>query len=514
MEIFSEDALLTPEDDSDDEGDEDLLSVELEELHSTEIQAVSDRPAPPPLKAREEDLLDTLEMPVFRVPGALGRKATTPLGTAAPTVNEGGDEARPIRLSNALRRGRNTRESAPATPTLSDRESLPDVVMDQPAGLLVEWKEGLPAEAVAANAAAMAMARNGVTSQPAVRTAEALPPPPVVESKDGNQEFLSDEVEVFEENDDSQEPPGDRATSVDRPATPPAPQPPTALKTRPPVSGEPDDDMSGLVQELLGEAEPATSKHAPVRRTAWWEEIFTEEYFRTLPLGFHKQTQRESKFITESLGVGEGGAILDLCCGFGRHTLELAKRGYDMAGLDLSLPLLQKALNEAQRRNLSIKFIHGDVRELNFLEIFDGIFNFQTSFGYFDDRTNYNIFKGVFRALKPGGRFLIELVNRDYVVQELPLRVWWEGTDCLFLEEVSFNFDRSVLHTKRSFIYDDGRPPWEQNIHIRLYSRHELNRMLESAGFNLVSVSGHTATRGVFLGASSPQLIVLAERPI
>lgn len=275
-----------------------------------------------------------------------------------------------------------------------------------------------------------------------------------------------------------------------------------------------DDDLSGIVQELLEEKKPQV-KRAPTAqdlRQNWFVDVFSDEFLRTVPPNLHEQTAKEVKFILDSLSLKQGARVLDLACGFGRHSIQLAKRGYEVAGLDLSMALLQRALNEAQRRSLSIKFIHGDMRELNFSEIFDACFCWGTSFGYFDDRTNVEVLKGIHRSLKPGGRLLIDVVNRDYVVAEMPSRTWWEGVDCVFLEEVEFDYNSSLLHTKRSFIYEDGSPPKEFSSYIRLYGLHELRTILRFSGFRILEVSGEVLHRGAYLGPASSRTIVLAER--
>ena len=204
--------------------------------------------------------------------------------------------------------------------------------------------------------------------------------------------------------------------------------------------------------------------------------------------------------------------ILDLACGFGRHAIELGLRDYEVAGLDLSMAMLQRALSDAQRRSLSIKFIHGDMRELNFNEIFDACISWQTSFGYFDDRTNVQVAQGMARAIKPGGRLLLDVINRDAITPDMPSRTWWEGHECVFLEEVEFDNHTSILHTKRSFIYEDGSPPREFSSYIRLYSLHELRQLLHFAGFRVIEVSGAIHHRGSFLGPTSQRLILLAEK--
>ena len=85
-------------------------------------------------------------------------------------------------------------------------------------------------------------------------------------------------------------------------------------------------------------------------------------------------------------------------------------------GIDLSLPLLIRAADESQRRALSVNFVHADMREMAFDSQFDGAYSFLTSFGYFDEETNLKVAASIYRALKPGGRFLLDTINRDYIV--------------------------------------------------------------------------------------------------
>ncbi|MFW6054106.1 MAG: methyltransferase domain-containing protein, partial [Persicimonas sp.] len=178
-----------------------------------------------------------------------------------------------------------------------------------------------------------------------------------------------------------------------------------------PGPAKPEDaELSGLVQELLDEnkKKPKKKVRKPSSpRDTWFKNVFTEEYLRTLPRGIHRQTKRDVDFIAKSFGLGDDDRVLDLACGFGRHSIELTKRGYEVAGLDLSMPLLQKALNEAKKQSLSIKFIHGDMRELSFDAIFSACFLWQTSFGFFDDQTNFRVLRGIHRSLRPGGKLLI-----------------------------------------------------------------------------------------------------------
>jgi SAM-dependent methyltransferase len=142
---------------------------------------------------------------------------------------------------------------------------------------------------------------------------------------------------------------------------------------------------------------------------------------------------------------------------------------------------------------LSINFVHGDMRELDFESQFDGVFCLFSTFGYFDEETNKKTAANMARALKPGARAVIEILNRDYVVPELPTRVWWEGDGCVVLEEVEFNYFSSRIQSNRSIVFDDGRQV-EQEISLRAYSLHELGKLLHAAGFRVVEVSGSVHT--------------------
>ncbi|HEY4244866.1 MAG TPA: class I SAM-dependent methyltransferase [Kofleriaceae bacterium] len=248
-----------------------------------------------------------------------------------------------------------------------------------------------------------------------------------------------------------------------------------------------------------------------LRGKPWFVDLFDEDYLRTLPFLTPQATQAEAEFVIDALGLQPGGQVLDIGCGYGRHAMELAARGFHVVGLDLSTPLLVRGGEEAHRRGLTINFVRGDMRELDFEAQFDGAYCLFSTFGYFDDETNKRTVSNIARALKPGGRVLIEILNRDYVIQDLPTRVWWEGEGCVVLEEVELNYFSSRIQVNRSVVFDDGRQ-LEQEISVRAYSLHEVGKLMHAAGFRVLEVSGAFHTRGRFFGNQSRHIIVLAER--
>jgi SAM-dependent methyltransferase len=312
----------------------------------------------------------------------------------------------------------------------------------------------------------------------------APPKPPVPAAASEAEELATEEIEEVS-------PPRPAEEAKSRPA-PPAP----GASAPPPVP-------------VAADAESTSRRR---RRTKqWFEEIFDEDYLRTLPYMTARQTEREAAFIVDALGVQNQANLLDVACGYGRHAMELAARGHKVTGLDLSLPLLIRAADAARRVGVNVNFVHGDMRELSFDAEFDAAYSFFTSFGYFDDDSNRKVIALVAKALKPGGRFLLDVANRDYLIGDLPTRVWWQGDGCVVLEEVDFNYFTSRLQVQRSIVFEDGRQV-EQEISIRAYTLHEIGKVLHHAGFRVIEVSGGLATRGRFFGNESRQLMVVAEK--
>lgn len=280
-------------------------------------------------------------------------------------------------------------------------------------------------------------------------------------------------------------------------ATPPAPPP--AGPTKPPPAPS------------VASPPPPPARPAKESRAHWFEEVFDEDYLRTLPFMTPQTTLDEAQFVADALGLRPGAAVLDVGCGYGRHAMELAARGLKVVGIDLSLPLLLRGADEAQRRGLHVNFVQGDMRTLDFKDQFDGAYCLFSTFGYFDDENNKRTLANLAQCLKVGGRLVLDVLNRDYVVRDLPTRVMWDGDGCVVMEEVDFNYYASRIVSHRTVLFHDGRQA-EQRISIRAYSLHELGKILHGAGLHVVDVSGSVETRGRFFGPQSRQVIVVAER--
>jgi len=118
------------------------------------------------------------------------------------------------------------------------------------------------------------------------------------------------------------------------------------------------------------------------RPKPWYESFFGPDYLKQYA---HTTTLQEVEGVAKILHLRPGSRVLDLACGAGRHSIELAKRGLEVVGYDLSEPLLKAARAAARKASARVTFVHGDMRDLPYHGEFDAVVNLFTSFGYFED---------------------------------------------------------------------------------------------------------------------------------
>ncbi len=258
-------------------------------------------------------------------------------------------------------------------------------------------------------------------------------------------------------------------------STPPKPAP--AAKPPPPKDVPKTGAMIPIVAPTPASnvatqlAPPPLAENLVPRRRArpWWEDLFNDDFIRTMPKFTPAQVAAEVDFIEDSLGVARGGSLLDLGCGTGRQAVELSRRGYAVVGFDLSLAMLARAGEEAQEQNQKINFVQGDMREMTFEEAFDGIYCWGSTFGYFEEEKNAHVISKVHKALRQGGQFLLDTVSRDFVIKQSPSLAWFEGEGCVCMDEMAVDWITSRMRVKRTMMLDDGRSK-EIEYSIRIYS--------------------------------------------
>jgi len=243
---------------------------------------------------------------------------------------------------------------------------------------------------------------------------------------------------------------------------------------------------------------------------AWFDEFFKEDYLQIyLPFLTEERTKTDVDFIAEVLNLPPGSKILDLACGFGRHTIPLAKKGYDMTGLDYTEKFIRMAEESAQKENLRIEFLVGDMRRIPFENHFAGVISYYTSFGFFSDEENFEVLRGVSKALKEEGKFLLEIMNRDILVKNFQSKDWHRTEDgTLVLEERNWDLKTGKLKNYITILDKKGeRKRW---FEVRLYTLEELNYLLEKVGLKIIQAYGRKDKTPY--SVDSPRTIVLSQK--
>ncbi|GCE46479.1 methyltransferase family protein [Thermosporothrix hazakensis] len=224
----------------------------------------------------------------------------------------------------------------------------------------------------------------------------------------------------------------------------------------------------------------------------WYESFFGEDYLRIYaPFLPPERSQMEAEQIIKLLQLPPGSKVLDLCCGYGRHTLPLARQGYRMTGLDLNDYFLQQARAAAREQDLQVRWLHGSMRHIPFHDEFDAVINIFTSFGYLEnDEADLEVLQQVHKALKPGGLFLLETVHQARVLRSFaPHGIIRYQDDLIVLEERQIDLLKSRYNVQISLLFPDGARREHQQS-MRIYTPTELSEMLSFVGLPIQAAYG------------------------
>jgi SAM-dependent methyltransferase len=244
--------------------------------------------------------------------------------------------------------------------------------------------------------------------------------------------------------------------------------------------------------------------------TDWWKSFFdglaVEFWLRMMP---EAATRAEADFIEKMLAPELGARLLDVPCGGGRHSIELASRGYRMTGVDISPTFLAAARSQADERKLNVDWRAQPMHLIDFDRQFDGAFCCGNSFGYYDEEGNQAFLRAVARALQPGRRFLLDTSNiAEVLFPVLQERAWFPAGDIYFLQERSYDPARARCDTHYTFI--QGTTVENKSASQRTYGCLELCRLVASAGFHDIQTVGSPEGEPFRLG--SKRLILVAAR--
>jgi len=236
----------------------------------------------------------------------------------------------------------------------------------------------------------------------------------------------------------------------------------------------------------------------------WYEK---EEFWKKYPV--QKESGEEIEDIIELLDLDPGMDVLDLCCGFGRHSIELAERGFDVTGIDLTEHYLEYAKERADEKNLDIEFVHDDMREFKRDEEFDAVLNIFTSFGFFEEeRENMKVLENVYESLKSGGKIVLDVMSKEIIARIFKEKDWKETENGFVLMERSVERDWTWLNNRMIKITEDGVE--EIEFSHWLYTSKELKSMLKDVGFE--SVKSYGSYDGKPYDENADRLVVIGQK--
>jgi SAM-dependent methyltransferase len=214
----------------------------------------------------------------------------------------------------------------------------------------------------------------------------------------------------------------------------------------------------------------------------WTQKFFDRTWLEHgFDLVSKEETKQEAEFIFQALNLKRNEELLDIGCGIGRHSVALANKGLRVTGLDFNADYIKRAKSLALATRIRPTFVEGDMRKLPYVNKFDAAVCFWSSFGFFDDDVNFAILKNIHKALKNGGRFLLDVTNRDFLIRYYQQKSWTKTGRGYVLEKRLINVETSRIATTWHFI--GGGSPVRKKSDIRLYSLHELESILARAGF-------------------------------
>jgi SAM-dependent methyltransferase len=224
-----------------------------------------------------------------------------------------------------------------------------------------------------------------------------------------------------------------------------------------------------------------------------------------------ERTRLEVDFIEKTLPLKHSDKILDCPCGHGRHSIELARRGFEVTGQDINSFFLNKARKDARNSKLSVRWIKGDMRKIKSKAEFDVALCLFSSLGYLEnDEEHQKALEQISNALKFGGKFVLDVINRDRFLKNYQERTWKNLSDgSIIVSEHNFDHATGYNFEKRIRIWKNGKRE-EVSHFVRMYTVPELIRMLSIARLSAKEMYGDFNANPITL--HSKRYIIIAEK--
>ena len=254
----------------------------------------------------------------------------------------------------------------------------------------------------------------------------------------------------------------------------------------------------------------------------WWRSLFNALYVKTDGdvVENVENTRREVDFIIQASAIQPHSHILDLCCGQGRHCLELARRGFkQVTGVDRSRYLIRLAKKRAQMESLQVVFKEGDARNPRLPEnTFDCVAIMGNSFGYFSNKQDdEKVLTAVGKILRPTGQLMLDITDGAYMAEHFDRRSWeWIDEHHFVCRERSISQDGERLISREVIVHDEMGVIADQFYAERLYTMEAIQRLLEKTGFRSIRHHGTAeaqSDRDQDLGMMARRILITADAP-
>ncbi|MBS1638250.1 MAG: methyltransferase domain-containing protein [Bacteroidetes bacterium] len=238
----------------------------------------------------------------------------------------------------------------------------------------------------------------------------------------------------------------------------------------------------------------------------WFENWFDSPYYHILYKG---RNDAEAAFFIDNLitnlPLPAGGNVWDLCCGKGRHSIYLNKKGFRTVGTDLSANSIKLA---RQHENATLDFYIHDMRQSFMVNYFDAVFNLFTSFGYFScDRDDQHVFKAVADGLKKNGLFILDYLNSEPVCTGLV------AEDVKELDGITFRLHKRIEENIviKTIDIDDKGKTYQFQEKVKLFTREDFLRLAEMNHLSLLHTFGNYKLEP-FDQHQSPRLVLIFQK--
>jgi len=278
-------------------------------------------------------------------------------------------------------------------------------------------------------------------------------------------------------------------------------------------------DLSNSGVKTLGPI-PDLERHLP---SDWWQSLFNSLYLKTDGdvVENHANTAYEVDMLLRIACLEPNDRILDLCCGQGRHCLELAKRGFrNLTGIDRSRYLIRLARKRAKKANLNIAFHEGDARKFRLPESScHCVALMGNSFGYFDrEEDDFAVLEAVKRVLTSSGTLVMDIVDGDWMRNNFEPRSWeWIDKDHFVCRERSLSSDGEKIVSREVVVHSERGVIADQFYAERLYSYERIAEFLERADFVRVELHDRLSAesdRNQDLGMMAHRMFITAKAPV